>query len=151
MRNKTKNTLIVVAFALVFVLLIGVFAKFNSMETTKNLGTTSFAIGSINDTGGVIESEQNIYLKEMQSTKGLTIKLEKDATISYKVFYYDKDGKFDSKSESLKADLDSETIPETAVYFRVLITPAEVDSKPVTVTILNMSKYVDQLKITISK
>lgn len=151
MRNKTKNMLIVGAIILAFVMIAGLFAKIGNMETNKNLGVTSYAVGAINDSGKVIDSELSIYTKDYHKIKDAKITLSDDATISYRLYYYTEDKTFVSKSDSFTADYDTTKTPATAVYFRVVIVPAQVDGEAVKINALGMNKYVNQIKITVAK
>lgn len=148
---------IVVAVALVLVVMAVGFAKigekFESMETSTRYTKKSYAIGSISTTTGkVVESRQNIYTNDMNKIADATIKLSEDATITYKVFFYDEDRVFISATESLDEDFNAENIAEGAVYFRVVITPALVDGEPVELaTADDMARYTSQISIVVAK
>lgn len=152
MNRKTKTILIVVAFIIVFALLIAIFSRLNGMESTRNLTSSNYSIASISETTGkTIESKQNLATKNMYKLDGAEIKLEDDATVSYKIFFYDTDSEYISASDILTENFDNTEAPETAVYFRVVITPAQVDGENVELSVFNMSKYASQLLITVNK
>ena len=152
MRSKTKNILIFTAIALIFVMLAGVFAKLNNMETEKNVGSSAYSVGAISvDTGKNVESKMSIYMKDMQELDGAEIKLEDDAQISYNIYFYNEEKVFISATQNLTSDFDNSTAPEGAVYFKVQITPNTVDGEAVEVSIFNVSKYAKQLNIVVAK
>lgn len=159
MKKFKKQTLIAIVVAVGIVVSLmafgfsKVFQKFESIETSTKYTKQSYAIGSISTTTGkVVESKQNIYTKDMNKIADATIKLSEDATISYKVFFYDEDKVFLEATEALDEDFDSEDIAEGAVYFRVVITPGLVDGEPVELsTSGDMARYISQISIVVAK
>ena len=79
----------------------------------------------------------------------MNVELEKDATVSYKIFFYDEEKQFLCALEQTD-DYDEAEIPEEAAnskYFKIVITPnadAEVSKGEI-------SKYESQLEVTINK
>ena len=151
MRNKTKFSLIFVAIALIAVALFGAFSKIDSLQTSRKLTSSDYAVGAIAESGKIVESKQAFYTKDLMELDGSEIKLEEDATISYKVFFYDEDGKFISSTETLTEDLESSSIPENAKYFRVMVTPSPIDGEAVVCEFMNRGKYVNQISIVVGK
>ena len=83
---------------------------------------------------------------------GCTIDIDEDnATISYRVVFYDEEGEYLSTTEALETDYDETTTPETAESFRVVITPDQVDGEDVEISIFTMSKYANQLDVAYNK
>ena len=151
MRNKTKFTLLTTGLLIVGLLIASLFAKIDGMQATRKLTANDYNIGAVSvESGKVIESKQNYY-SDMFELDGAEIKVEEDATASYKVFFYDEDKNFIEATDTLTQDLDADSIPESAKYFRVMVTPALVDGEPVECKVLNMSKDISQISITIEK
>jgi len=151
-KKKINIILTITSIVLSVLALAGVMVALHKDNTTKTATTTMFSIGTINETGKVVESKQNAYLKDMQTTDGLQIELDEEtATITYKVAFYDEEGAFVSMTEALETDFDAENIPENATQFRVVITPLAVDGEAVELNIFNMAKYVNQLEVTFNK
>lgn len=150
MTRKMKSFAIVVGFVLMFGAVIGIIAHLYKQQTTKTMVGLNYTTGIISTTTGKVgESEKHIVLKSNQKVKDAKIELSEDATVSVKVFYYDKDGKF--IADSATTDIDLSNAPETAVYFNIEITPAQVDGEAVTVTLLNMSRYTNQVSVVAGK
>lgn len=150
--DKLKWVITFVSIALILGLLISVIVGLSNLQPTKNVGNLDYSISSIDTTTGkVIDSNQNIVMKNLGNVDGMTITLDEDAQITYKVAFYDEDEEFVSITASQSADFDAENIPETAKYFRVVITPNQVDGENVTVTLLNMANYTSQVEITFNK
>lgn len=148
MKNFKKNWFIYLVIGLAIVLSFGALAKVNNLITNRKVTQFEYGIGIVStETGKVGESNQNIYLKDLQKVNGAEITLEDDATASVKVFYYDEDKTFIEAS----TDLDLSEAPEGAVYFRIMITPALVDGEPVTVNLVNMFNYTNQVRIVVAK
>lgn len=149
--SKMKSGVIIGALILVFVLIAGIFVKLGNMETNKTLGFASYAVGSLDDSGKYAESELSIYSKKFQKVNGVEITLKEDATISYVLYYYTEDETFISKSDVFTGNYDTSETPETAFYFKVVITPNNVDGEAVKLSSINMIKYLNQIEITVSK
>ena len=151
MRNKTKFTLLTTGLLIVGLLVASLFAKIDGMQATRKLTANDYKVGAVSvESGKIVESKQNFY-SEMFELEGAEIKVEEDATASYKVFFYDEDKNYIEATDTLTQDLDADSIPENAVYFRVMVTPALVDGEPVECKTLNMNKYISQISITIEK
>lgn len=147
-KRKRNGILITTAIVLLFAAVIGIFAKFNSMETSRKLLVTNYEIGMCSTVDGKVgESNQNIVLKSLYKIEDAEIELKEDATVSVKVFYYDEDKAFIEAS----TETDLAEAPEGAVYFRVMITPAIVDGEPVTIGALDMLRYTKQVRIVVAK
>ena len=148
MTKKTKNLFITLAFVLIAAIAFAALARVNGIITNRKVTQLEYGIGMVSiETGKVGESNQSVYLKDLQKVNGAEIALDDNATATVKVFYYDRDNAFISSS----TNLDLSEAPEGAVYFRVMITPALVDGEPVTVSLLNISRYTDQVRIVVSK
>lgn len=149
--NKFKGILAIVSIVLSVVTLVALCVCLGNVTTTKTLRNSDYAIGTINESGIVVESKQHIYTEDSYSVEDMVIELEEDASITYKVAFYDKDGKFVSISDTQSADFDTTNVPATATEFRIVITPNAVDGEAVELTIFNMSKYTGQLSVVVNK
>lgn len=151
-KNKLKWLLSIGSVILSVVTLVAVCVGLSNLADTKKVSKTDYAIGTINETGKVVESKQSAYMKEAETVDGLSIEIDEEtATITYKVAFYDEDGNFISATENLDADFDATSIPENADTFRVVITPYQVDGENVELNILNVGKYTSQLDVTFNK
>lgn len=151
-KEKAKWWLTIGAVVLSVVALVSAIIGLTKNITTTKLGSTDYAIGSVDSTGKVIDSKKSVYSKDLNTTDNLTIDIDEDTvTITYKVAYYDENEKFVSMTEALSSDLDTTSIPSTAEYFRVIITPNQVDGEDVTLNIFNMSKYTSQIEVNFDK
>lgn len=151
-KGKLKWLLTIVSVVLSIATLVAVCVGLNNLADTKSVNKSDYAIGTINETGKVVESKQSAYMKDAESVDGLTIDIDEEtATITYKVAFYDEDGNFISMTESLESDFDATNIPENADTFRVVITPYAVDGENVELSIFNMGKYTSQLDVSFNK
>lgn len=154
-KAKTRTTLVIISVALSVIALVAAIFGIFTPSTPKDIdavGRFDWVIGSISDTGKLVESSRSIYTKDMMDVNKIEIDIsDDDAIITYKVVFYDEAKEFVSMTDALTSDYDVESLPESAEYFRVLVTPAEVDEEPVEVTVFNMSKYINQIEITYSK
>ena len=151
MRNKTKFYLIAIGFLVVAIFMGFAFSKIDSLQAKRKLTSNDYNVGSISvDTGKVIESKQNFY-SGIYELEGSEIKVEDDCTASYRVFFYNDDKAYISCTETLTEDLATDSIPEGAKYFRVIVTPGLVDGEPVECKFTNTNKYISQINVTIEK
>lgn len=152
-KSKLKLILSCVSIFLSIMTLIALVIGLNNITTsTKNVSNSDYAIGTINETGKIVESKQSAYMEDAETIDGLVIELDEEtATITYKVAFYDEDGNFISMTDALETDFDTANIPENADTFRVVITPYQVDGENVELNIFNMNKYTSQLDVTFNK
>ncbi len=151
-KEQTKWWLTIVSVVLSLATFIALCLGFSKMTETKTIGAINYTIGSINESGKIVESKQSAYTRSTYSVEGMTIKLdEKTSTITYRVAFYDEDDVFVSMTEALSTDFSDDLIPTTAKTFRILVTPETVDGEPVKLNIFNVTKYTNQLKVTIKK
>lgn len=115
-------------------------------DETKEISSLAYKIGALDDNGAFMNNTASIVSKDFISSDGLTVKLQENAEVSYKVFFYDTDKAFVSASEVQSADY-AGTIPENAKYAKIVITPLH-DAE---VSIFEMSGYAKQLTVTVNK
>lgn len=153
-KNKSKFRwgVTIVALVLSVITFSAVFLGVSSNDTTDELNRIDYALGTIDaTTGKALDSKLAICTEDMNNIEGLEIEIVDEPTVTYQVFFYDEDKEYLSASESLSADYTAETVPEGAKYFRIVITPLEVDGEAVEINPLTMSKYTKQLTVTFDK
>lgn len=154
-RNLKKIALCVVIAALAMASVVA-FVKIGKLEKTKDVGTLSYSIGSLNaDDGKEIKDEHSLRTKHLSADKFNKIVIQDKPDVTYQIFYYNADKKFIGKSVDLSADTTElektqtvETATENVKYFRVVIKVTDTAKK---VTIFNMNKYVKQVTVTLNK
>ena len=145
-RKKFKIGKFGVIYALIAILSISVMffsVKVLNNEKTKTLGSNIFtySIGLLDESGEYKKGTSSIYTKDYYSVDGLTIELKEDADVTYKVFFFDEDKDFVSSTT------DFTEIPESAEYFKIVITPTN-DAE---VSLSEVNSYAKQLVVTIDK
>lgn len=152
-KSKLKWIITLVSLFLSIATLVAVCVGLGNLnEKTENVSRSDYKIGTITETGKLADSKQHAYMKDAETIDGLVIDIdEENATITYKVAFYNEDGEFISMTESMETDFDSANIPESATSFRVEITPNEVDGEKVDLNIFNLSDYTSQIEITYNK
>ena len=138
----------VITFVLLAVLTIAVvfaFVKIDKTEKTKTIDNSIFtySIGLIDEEGNYEQGTTSIYTKDFISADGLEVKLDDDATISYKLFFFDENKELLDTTENF----DGYTMPETAEFVKVMITPTNDPE----VSIFEVGTYASQLTITVNK
>lgn len=154
-RNLKKIALCVVIAALAMASVVA-FVKIGKLEKTKDVGTLSYSIGTINEQDGKeAKSEHALRSKHLSADKFNKIVIQDKPDVTYQIFYYNADKKFIGKSADLSADTTElektqivETVTENVKYFRVVIKVTDTAKK---VTIFNMNKYVKQVTVTLNK
>ncbi len=127
---------------------VGLSVKLNRQTTTTTIGGEAYSIGTLTDTGEYAEGNTSIYLRKAITTDGLKVVPQKDAKIEYRLFFYDKDGKFLAATETSSAKFDGD-IPDGAETVKIMITPtADEDGK---VSLVEVLGYANQLTVTVNK
>jgi len=152
-KDKVKSLLIVLSFLLSLVTTLAVcFGIAKATETTQTVRKSEYVLGSIDESGKVIESKKSIVMENAKSVDGLTIDIdEENATVSYRVVFYGEDGEYLSTTESMETDYDATSVPESAETFRVVVMPYQVDGEDVKINMFTIGKYAKQLDITYNK
>ena len=154
--RKFKKIMLWVLIAALVTAVVVAFVKISKIEKTKDVGTLSYTIGSLNaDDGKEIKDEHSFRSKHLSADKFNKIDIKDKADVTYQIFYYNADKKFIGKSADLSADTTElektqtvETATENVKYFRVVIKVTDTAKK---VTIFNMNKYVKQVTVTLNK
>ena len=154
--KKIKRVLIWVLLGALVVASVVAFVKIGKMEKTKDVGVTSYSIGSLNaDDGKEIKDERSLRSKILSADKFNKIDIKDKADVTYQIFYYNADKEFIGKSEELSADTTElpatqtvQSATENVAYFRIVIKVTDTEKK---VTIFNMNKYVKQVTVTLNK
>lgn len=154
--RKFKKIMLWVLIAALVTAVVVAFVKISKIEKTKDVGTLSYTIGSLNaDDGKEIKDEHSLRSKHLSADKFNKIDIKDKADVTYQIFYYNADKKFIGKSADLSADTTElektqtvETATENVKYFRVVIKVTDTAKK---VTIFNMNKYVKQVTVMLNK
>ena len=138
-----------VLIALLSVAMVFAFVKIDKTETTKTIGGNSFnySVGLLDEEGKYEQGTSSIYMKNFYDVDGLDVDLADDATVTYKISFYDADQKFVSMTDSLSEDFDGSTTPENAEYFRIMVTPTNDPE----VSWTEIGRYAGMLTVSISK
>ena len=152
-RSKAKWTITIISFVMSIIMFGAfIFGIFNRpSESTDEVGLFGWGIGNVDENGKVIESKKSIYTKDLQLVSGLKITLDDEATITYKVAFYDEDKNYISVTDSLDDNYDSASTPETAKYFRIIVTPPQIDGEDVKINAFTVNKYAKQLEVIYNK
>lgn len=154
--RKLKKIALCVVIAALAMASVVAFVKIGKLEKTKDVGTLSYSIGTINEQDGKeAKSEHALRTKHLSADKFNKIVIQDKPDVTYQIFYYNADKKFIGKSADLSADTTElektqtvETATENVKYFRVVIKVTDTAKK---VTIFNMNKYVKQVTVTLNK
>ncbi len=162
-RLFSMRTLKVILSWLVLAAIIAglVFLAVNLVEYVESDTKTikpRWSLGDLDDEGSYIDSKASLYTTNAFECAGLDIKVNFDADITYDVIFYDGDGELlttvDESDEEISAALlgltghfTSTSIPEDAVYCRVVIHP-ENDSN---ITFFERAKYSRMITIEVAK
>lgn len=156
--TKKKSKILLWITIISFVMSVIMFGAFivglarPSDNNTDTVGTFDYSLGTVDETGKLVESKKSIVQKEMQTVSGMKIELDEEAaTVTYKVSFYDEDKNYISTTEALDEDYNAELTPENASYFRVIITPYQVDGEDVEISVWSINKYAKQLEVSYNK
>ena len=148
--NKFKFALSFVLIAILGIMTIGLAVKLNDSMTTKTLKASDYSVCALDSSGEETESDASL-VSEFTTVDGLKCKLEEDADIEYKLFFYNADKEFIVASDSLSSDVELSELSlsgiDDAEFVRVQIMPKE-DSE---ISFFEKSSYVKQLTVTVNK
>ena len=141
-QRKGGNGAIIIIGVIMIVLCLVMVSKVGNSKV-DNLGVLDWKIGALDAQGEFIEDTGSIVTKKFHSCEDLVIEMEKDALVTYKVYYYDADEEFIScDSEEQSGDY-AGSAPEGAQFFKVVITPTN-DAE---VSLLEVNEYAGKLVI----
>lgn len=121
-----------------------------SRSTAEEIGGEAYSIGIIQETGEVNTKEQtSIYTRKDLPVDGLRCSLKMDAKITYRIFFYDKEGKFLSATSTLSTDYDGTGVPAKAETAKIMITPVEDEDGKV--SLVEILGYANQLTVVINR
>ncbi len=148
LKDKIKWIVTAILIGILSIGLFGLGLKVMSNETTKTYQGSMFTyeIGTLDSEGAFVKDTSTTITKDFIKTDGLTIELQKNATVTYDVHFFTEDKEFISSVSDLSADFDG-TIPDGAEFVKISVTPvndAEVD-------LFEINGYVKQLTITVNK
>ena len=154
--RKLKKIALCVVIAALVISSVVAFVKIGKIEKTKDVGVTSYSIGSLNaDDGKEIKDERSLRSKILSADKFNKIDIKDKADVTYQIFYYNEDKKFIGKSEDLSADTTElpatqtvESATENVKYFRVVVKVTDTTKKVNAFTIL---KYLPKVTVTLNK
>jgi len=120
----------------------------NAKDDTKTLKAYNYSIGAIEEDGDFTKDAKTSLVSGFVKVDSLVIDIQdEDATVTYKVHYYDEDEKFLESTESLTADYEQGELNEDIKFARVEITPNEDEE----ITLLEKGGYVNQVAVTVNK
>ena len=150
MRTNTKKnyeTIGIVFLSIVLILgIIGGIALFGEEKTTKK-PNLSWSVGGLNTEGQYLKTKETIYTKDIFACKGLSVTLDFESQVQYKIFYYNADGTFaGATTEWLTSNY---VIPETDSYThaRIVVKPLNDDE----VAFYEVYKYAMGITIEVLK
>ena len=152
-RKKLKtNFKQIISAVLVCVLFIGIIGGLASILTNdmKKISPLSFDVGALDSAGKEKKSNMDLYTKEFFECQGLTIEVDFDSSLKYKVFYYRDDKSFIGCTETLTDLYEKGEDFSNAKYARVMVTPTleEGDKK---LTFFNKLGYAKNIIIKVYK
>lgn len=149
MGKSWKSVLTFVAIVLLAIVAVSALVKVNNLETTSKLNSWNYSVGALStETGKIISAEDSIYTKKAFTVEDLTIEVDDDSSVSYRLFYYNDDNDFISASSLYTADFDSSTIPSEAAKAKIVVIPDDEDGS---ISSLELVTYAGLLSVTYAK
>lgn len=147
--NKVATIVLSVVCAILAIVLSGVVVKLARDQKTKDVGGwTQYEIGLLNETDGKeVQGTTSIRTKKYITTDGFKVEIIDDASVTYTLVFYDKDKNFVSASADLSTDYDGSSIPATAKYVRIEVTPTNDPE----VSWTEIGGYESQITVTVNK
>ena len=151
-RHKISDT---IKWVIIFLLMTGVigavitlFVMLDRQTTVTEIGPEAYTVATLDENGEEVEGDTAIVTRDMFTTDGLKVELSDEASVTYRLFFYDGEGNFISATGDLSADFDGE-IPENAAYAKCEVTPmADEDGK---VDLTEVLGYAGQVTVTVNR
>lgn len=150
LRLSTKNKWILV-WCLIGVLSVGMVStavKLNDSIKTETLTSMDYEIGGLTSAGAENNSDGSIRTKDFITTDGFEVKMQEDAEVTYRLYFYDADESFISMQEAEQTgDYVFPATGNNAAYVKVVITPTD-DTE---ITMFEKGGYCDDIEVTYDK
>ena len=151
-KDRVKWVIVFSAIVLIIIAIAALFVGFCKTQPVRTITSADYSICAIDETTGeVVESDKSITMKDVKNIDGLKIVLKEDSNVKYKVAFFDESKTFISVSDEMNVSFDNSAIPETAKYFKITITPNQVDGEDVIIDLSNVSTYANQLTVSFNK
>lgn len=147
-KNTFRSVLLVIVILALLASVVTLFVMLDRQTSTTVIGGEAYSIGTLNDSGEAVEGDASIYLRKAVTVDGLKVEIAKDANVTYKLYFFDQNGKFVSATSEQTANFDG-VIPENAASVRVLITPIEDEDGKV--SLIEVLGYAKQVTVTVNK
>ena len=145
-----KQIICGVLAGIVLIACIGGISSCFKEETTKEISSSAFERGGLDENGKYVETNASIYTKEAFACKGLRVVPDFESQITYDVYYYDHDDRFIESKLGLSSVYD-EDYP-LAQYARIVIHPnASKTDKNFGISWFDIRYYCDDITITVDK
>ncbi len=117
--------------------------------TTKEVDKSVYMSGAISETGERIGADTSIVTADGVKTEGLMVEVEKEAKLTYRIFFYAEDGALIASTTELASDFNGENIPEGATLARVVVTATGDEDKKLTLT--EALELTEQIHVIVNK
>lgn len=150
--SKFKNFCLWGSIVLLFTAVIGISVHLVRSEPTKTLNATHYSVGTIDTTTGEnVDSNLSFRMKNLQTTDGVVIDIKDNPSVTYDIYFYNEDEELVGYQLDLEVDFDSESLMPGYEYFKITITPNQVDGENVVCSIWNILNYTNQVSVTFNK
>ena len=116
------------------------------VKDDSNVIHPSFEVGNLTALGKYVEDESTMYTKDSFACDGLSIKLDFDNEINYKVYFYDS---LDNFVEATDVYTNSSDIEVKAVNARVVVIPTNDNDDKISWT--EKMEYANEIEISVAK
>ena len=149
-KGTWKHILVGVLAVIAIGMSAGTLARVLRNEETKTISTFSFERGTVKEDGTIDDESKNAIISELITVDGLTVKLDKEAEVDYKLHYYNEKKEYIESTTALSTNFSSTDtiVPETAEWVCVEIIPeSDLDG----IDLLEFWDYVGQITVKVNK
>ncbi len=125
-KSKGFTTALIIMGLVLVVGMISLLVRMGTSQTYTTLSASDYQVGSLNATGEFEKNAGSFVSKDFYDVDGLSIKVEDDADLSYRIYFYDENKEFISSTNSFAVTYNG-TIPENAELFKIVINPMNDD------------------------
>lgn len=111
--------------ALLLIAAVTVLAVMIAKVPVGKLTAADYKIGTLSVNGNFEESKNAVVTKDFVNAENFSVKLTKEAKVTYKIAFYDADKDFIEMTEKLSENYNPTSLPEGTMYFKLTVIPTE--------------------------
>lgn len=145
-KNKILMVSLVLLSVLVLSLLVSLGVRLGTSQSYTSLTSNDYVVGTLDASGEFQKDPTTFVTEDFIEVDGLEVTVKEGAELSYKLYFFNEDKEFISATDSWAVDYNG-TIPETAEFFKISISP----NNDADISLGDIINYSSQVNVKIYK